>query len=125
MDHTGVPVDVVLCKHRYGPHGKGRAASALGLTHFVDNDMDCLWSCCRDRHGNCRDTLEQNHGRLIWFDADSDVGQEELDRHLSQDLTRFVNRDRNAMEKRVSAAASWARVAELIHPRVADAVQAG
>ena len=124
VDHTGVPVDVVLCKHRHGQYGKGRAASALGLTHFVDNDMDCLWSCCRDPEGNCRATLERHGGRLIWFDVDSDVGQEELDRHLSQDLARF-NRDRNAMEKWVSAAASWTRVAELIHPHVADAVQAG
>ena len=48
-----------------------------------------------------------------------------MDRHLSQDLTRFVGRDRNGMEKWVSVAASWTRVAELIHPHVADAAQAG
>ena len=121
-----MPLDVVLCKQQYGPNDKERAASALGLTHFVDNDMDCLWSCCRDRHGNCRDTLAQNHGRLIWFDADSGVGQEELDRRLLQRLAaRFVNRDRTAMEKWVSAAASWTRVSELLGPKVADAVQAG
>ena len=129
VDHTGVPVNVVLCQHRHGRYGKGRAASAFGLTHFVDNDMDCLWSCCRDRHGNCRDTLAQNHGRLIWFDADSGVGQEELDRRLLQGLAaRFgsvVNRNRTAMEKWVSVAASWTRVAELIDSRVADAVQVG
>ena len=74
VDHTGVLENVVLCKHRIGPNGKGRAASALGLTHFVDNDMDCLWSCCQDKAGNCRDTLEQHTGRLIWFDVDSPPG---------------------------------------------------
>ena len=127
MDNEGGPVDVVLVKKQSGPEGKGPAASALGLTHFVDNDLACLWSCCRDQAGNCRDTLERHAGRLIWFDFDSDVQQEELDDKLLREVNRrfTADRDRHAMEKWVSAAASWTRVSELLGPKVADAVQAG
>ena len=60
MDNEGGPAapgDVVLVKKESGPEGKGPAASALGLSHFVDNDMDCLWSLCRDSHGNVRDRM--------------------------------------------------------------------
>ena len=124
MDNDGVAVDVVLVKKRWGPEGKGRAARALGLTHFVDNDLTCLWSCCQDKAGNCRDTLEQHTGRLIWFDVDlPPVHQEDLDDKLLREVNRY--RDHDAMEKWVSAAATWTCVSELLGPRVAEAVQAG
>ena len=52
-----------------------------------------------------------------------------MDRRLLQGLAaRFgsvSNRDRTAMDKWVSAAASWTRAAELIDSRVAHAVQVG
>ena len=126
MDNQGAPVDVMLVKKKYGPEGKGRAASALGLSHFVDNDMDCLWSLCRDSHGNVRDRMEANGGRLVWFGCDGPaVSQDEVNQRLDREIGRFIGRDRGALKKWVEAAASWACVAELIDSRVADAVQVG
>ena len=43
-----------------GKHGKGPVAGNLGLTHFMDNDMDCLWSMLHDET-NANETM-QVHG---------------------------------------------------------------
>ena len=40
-DDRGNPLGVTLCTRQFGRGGKGRAAQHLGLTHFVDNEMDC------------------------------------------------------------------------------------
>ena len=126
LDNRGEPVGVVLCKWAYGREGKGQAASALGLSHFVDNDMDCLWSLCRDPHGNVRDRMEANGGRLVWFDCDGPaVSQDEVNQRLDREIGRFIGRDRGALKKWVEAAATWTRVAELLDDRVAHAVHAG
>ena len=40
--------DLHVVSHKTGIHGKGPVASKLGLTHSMDNDMDCLWSMLHD-----------------------------------------------------------------------------
>ena len=56
----GVSEDHIhVTKHKSGKHGKGPVAEHLGLTHMVDNDMECLWSVMFDPEGNASDTVEQ------------------------------------------------------------------
>ncbi len=33
---------VHICKYKSGIHGKGPIAAAANVTHFVDNDWECL-----------------------------------------------------------------------------------
>ena len=58
----GWPVDnLLLTSECYGRWGKGPAAwnsVKAGVTVFVDNTADCLWSMALDPHGNAADTLE-------------------------------------------------------------------
>ena len=56
----GVAEDHIhVTKHKSGKYGKGPVAEHLGLTHMVDNDMECLWSVMFDPEGNASDTVEQ------------------------------------------------------------------
>lgn len=56
----GVPEDHIhLTRHRTGKRGKGPVAKRLGLTHMVDNDLECLWSTLYDPCGNASDTMEK------------------------------------------------------------------
>ncbi len=60
LPECGVPEDHIhVTKHKSGKYGKGLVAKDLGLTHMVDNDMECLWSVLFDPVGNASDTLEQ------------------------------------------------------------------
>ena len=54
--------NLILTSERYGPWGKGpvtwHTPGVPGVTVFVDNTADCLWSMALDPHGNAADTLE-------------------------------------------------------------------
>ena len=39
-------------------HGKGVVAKDKCPTHFVDNDMDNLWSINKDQNGNCGESIQ-------------------------------------------------------------------
>ena len=53
-----VGTNVHVCPATCGPRGKGPIAMDLGITHFVDNTGDCLWSVLADPAGNAGDTIE-------------------------------------------------------------------
>ena len=113
----GLPAGVVLCTRHSGEHGKGRCAQQLGLTHFVDNNVECLWSLCRDTWGNMGEGLQKEGGVLVWFDADAFNGEADdvVRRELDRQLGRYWGRDRDAMERWVRPAISWQRVADLLY----------
>ena len=49
----GVPEDnKALCLSMHGPQGKGPIAKKLGITHYVDDNADCLWSFACDEAGH-------------------------------------------------------------------------
>jgi hypothetical protein len=57
----GWPEDnLLLTSDTYGEWGKGPAAyrKTPGVTVFIDNTADCLWSMEFDDYGNCSQTLE-------------------------------------------------------------------
>ena len=55
-----------LTTERSGPCGKGQAANEAGITHFVDDSMECLWSVMKDRH-NALESIISNKGFLVHF----------------------------------------------------------
>ena len=60
--HLGWNADanMFVCTQTFGNDGKGATAhrNGLGLTHMVDNHLECLWSVVADHHGNQSATLE-------------------------------------------------------------------
>merc|ERR1712227_412817 len=53
LERTGLPVEsVVFVSDVSGPNGKGVAANALGLSHFVDNKWEVLRAVFADGAGN-------------------------------------------------------------------------
>ena len=59
--------NVHFCHQCWGPQGKGRIAGALGITHFIDDRDDCLWSVYQDTNGNAGESIRRHQGTLIHF----------------------------------------------------------
>ena len=70
-----VPDDnIEFCSNKYGPYGKGPIAQRFALTHFVDHNLDCLWSVTSDSCGNTYDDICANNGFVTYFaDDDNDA----------------------------------------------------
>jgi len=65
---TGVPPkNIEFVRSRDGPEGKGEVASKLGLSHFVDDNFQCLKSVFCDKDGNSGDVVERFKGVLVHF----------------------------------------------------------
>lgn len=59
--------NIHFCTQRSGRQGKGAVASRLQLSHFVDDNFECLNSLFSDPAGNSRDHVEQQRGHLLHF----------------------------------------------------------
>ena len=61
LSELGWPEDnLILTSETYGGWGKGPAADhkTPGVTVFIDNTADCVWSMEFDPNGNASETLE-------------------------------------------------------------------
>ena len=56
-----------FCDRRSGPRGKGPVAQRLGLTHFVDDNDECLWSVYCDPAGCAGEAVRRCGGQLFYF----------------------------------------------------------
>ena len=54
--------NVDICSRKTGWNGKGPAAKKAGLTHMVDNDMECLWAVLLDDTENAGKTIMNFNG---------------------------------------------------------------
>merc|ERR1719162_1522287 len=59
--------NVHFCPERSGAHGKGPIASFVRLSHFVDDNDECLWSVYHDPAGNSKEAIENHNGKLYHF----------------------------------------------------------
>ncbi len=67
----GMPVENVrYCTQCHGKFGKGPIAKGLGLTHFVDDKDDCVWSVLCDDRGNAHNTIDEHGGFVALFGPD-------------------------------------------------------
>mmetsp|Transcript_87357 Transcript_87357/g.187323 ORF Transcript_87357/g.187323 Transcript_87357/m.187323 type:complete len:438 (-) Transcript_87357:135-1448(-) len=74
-DSTGIPrSNVVFCGSINGPSGKGVVAERLGLSHFVDDNFECLLSVFGDRAGNAGHLVEKHRGLLLHFGRNGEGG---------------------------------------------------
>lgn len=65
---TGLRAENIhFCRKRSGRDGKGPLAARLQLSHFVDDNFECLESVFNDQSGNSREYVEQFRGRLVLF----------------------------------------------------------
>ena len=63
----GMPLNHLhLCERKSGEKGKGAIASKLGLTHHIDNDIECLWSMVHDVDNTYANILQEK-GFLVMF----------------------------------------------------------
>ena len=61
----GVPEqNMRLCTSRSGKEGRGPCARKFGLTHMVDDRLECLWSVFEDGYGNSDPAIKENSGFL-------------------------------------------------------------
>jgi hypothetical protein len=68
LERAGLPAkSVVFVRDISGPHGKGAAASTLGLSHFVDNKWEVLQAVFTDKAGNSGDLVQRFDGILFHF----------------------------------------------------------
>jgi len=59
--------NIHFCRECTGPQGKGVVAATLGLSHFVDDKDENLWSVYNDPAGNSRCVIDQLGGLLFHF----------------------------------------------------------
>ena len=54
----GVPEENVrLVTERHGPFGKGPVCKEYGITHYIDDEPDCLWSFWADECGHAAEPV--------------------------------------------------------------------
>ena len=59
LQNYGFNLDnMAIVPDKTGPRGKGPASADKRLTHFIDNDLENLWSITNDQNGNCGDSIE-------------------------------------------------------------------
>ena len=69
----GMPhANLTLCRRDMGEFGKGPIAKRYGLTHYIDDTMDCLWSVCCDSAGNAYKTISEASGFLVHYSVQPD-----------------------------------------------------
>lgn len=57
--------NVFFCRDRSGPNGKGSIAKGLGISHFVDDSDECLWSVYEE--GDSQAAVERHRGKFFHF----------------------------------------------------------
>ena len=55
--------NVHFCRSRQGRNGKGGIATSLQLSHFVDDNDECLWSVYQE--GNSKAAVERHSGKFF------------------------------------------------------------
>jgi len=102
--------NIHFCTRKHGKDGKGAIAQKLKLSHFVDDNFECLESIFSDPVGNSRESVEQFHGKLLLF-ARSGLGS------IPPDCPKLPR----GMSRYFACVANWKQTMEQLDPAVARA----
>lgn len=106
---TGVPREnIVFVSATNGANGKGPAAARLGLSHFIDDKLECLTSVHHDEAGNSGAMIERFKGLLFHFAKGGCGGPPDCD----------LNEVPPMMRRFYSAVSSWNEVLKQLHERL-------
>eukprot|EP00928_Gymnodinium_smaydae_P011983 TRINITY_DN14384_c1_g1_i2.p1 TRINITY_DN14384_c1_g1~~TRINITY_DN14384_c1_g1_i2.p1 ORF type:complete len:725 (+),score=131.97 TRINITY_DN14384_c1_g1_i2:45-2177(+) len=105
--------NIFFVKKVFGAEGKGPVASALGLSHFVDDKVEALTSVYDDEAGNSAKAVRKHSGVLLHF-AKGGVGSEKP--HYSRNNTYNIRQFYRGV-------ANWAEVLEELERNMQHALQ--